>query len=90
MQSLMGDGYAQTGKSLDAAKAYERAAQVGEFDNEKAYYWAKAARSYATGGNATEARRLWTQLSTDQKSQAVAAEARVRLAELDAKRAGKS
>ena len=35
-------------------------------------------------------RRLWTELSTDQKSQSVAAEARVRLAELDAKRAGKT
>jgi tetratricopeptide (TPR) repeat protein len=88
VQSLIGDGYSQMGKMADAAKAYERAASAAEFDNEKAYYRAKAARSYSTAGNVAEARRLWTALSTDQKAQSVAAEARVRLAELDAKRAG--
>jgi predicted negative regulator of RcsB-dependent stress response len=90
VQSLMGDGHAQMGKNADAAKAYEKAADATIYDNEKAYYRAKAARSYAAAGSNADARRLWTQLSTDQKSQSVAAEARVRLAELDAKRAGKS
>ena len=85
LQSLIGDGYAQLGKTADAAKAYERAADAAEFDTERAYYRAKAARSYATAGNVNEAKRLWTQLSTDEKAQAVAAEARVRLAELTAK-----
>jgi outer membrane PBP1 activator LpoA protein len=78
------------GKIADAAKAYERAASASIYDNERAYYRAKAARSYTTAGNIGEARRLWTELSNDQKSQSVAAEARVRLAELDAKRAGKT
>lgn len=90
VQSLIGDGYSQMNKFTDAAKAYERAGQAAEFDNERAYYLAKAARSYASAGNSSESKRLWTQLSTDQKSQAVAAEAKVRLAELDARRAGKS
>jgi predicted negative regulator of RcsB-dependent stress response len=90
LQSLMGDGYSQLNKPTDAAKAYERAAGAAQFDTEKAYYRAKAARSYASAGNTADARRLWSQLATDEKSQAVAAEARVRLAELDAKRAGKS
>jgi predicted negative regulator of RcsB-dependent stress response len=90
VQSLMGDGFSQMNKTGDAAKAYERAAQAAEFDNERAYYRAKAARSYAAAGNTAEARRLWTQLSTDEKAQSVAAEARIRLAELDAKRAGKT
>lgn len=90
VQSLIGDGHAQMGKNNDAAKAYEKAADASIYENEKAYYRAKAARSYAAAGNVTEAKRLWTQLSTDTKSQAVAAEARVRLAELDAQRAGKS
>src|SRR5690242_2242931 len=88
--SLIGDGYAQMGKNVDSAKSYEKAADASIYQNEKAYYRAKAARSYAAAGSVADARRLWTQLSTDTKSQAVAAEARVRLAELDAKRAGKS
>lgn len=90
VQSLIGDGYSQMNKPTDAAKAYERAGNTAEFDTEKAYYRAKAARSYTSAGNTTDAKRLWSQLSTDEKAQSVAAEARVRLAELDAKRAGKS
>jgi hypothetical protein len=90
LQSLIGDGYSQLSKFADAAKAYERAAAAAEYDTERAYYRAKAARSYTTAGNATDAKRLWSQLSTDEKAQSVAAEARVRLAELEAKRAGKS
>ena len=90
VQSLIGDGYSQLSKFSDAAKAYDRAAQAAEFDTERAYYRAKAARSYTTAGNTADAKRLWTELSDDPKAQSVAAEARVRLAELDAKRAGKS
>jgi len=90
VQALIGDGYSQMGKASEAAKAYEKAATATIYDNERAYYRAKAARSYSSGGNIAEARRIWTDLSTDEKSQSVAAEARVRLAELDAKRAGKS
>jgi len=87
VHGLIGDGYSQLGKATDAAKAYERAGDVAEFTNEKAYYRAKAARSFATGGNVAEARRLWTELSKNGKAEAVQAEAKVRLAELNAKKA---
>ena len=90
LQSLLGDGYSQLNKYTDAAKSYERAAQAAEFDTERSYYRAKAARSYMSAGNTAAARRLWAELSNDEKAQSVAAEARVRMAELDAKRAGKS
>jgi tetratricopeptide (TPR) repeat protein len=90
VQSLIGDGYSQLTKFGDAAKAYERAAEAAQFDTERAYYRAKAARSYSSAGNIPDAKRLWTQLSNDEKAQSVAAEAKVRLAELDAKRAGRS
>lgn len=90
VQGLIGDGHAQMGKHADAAKAYEKAAEASIYENEKAYYRAKAARSYTAAGNVADARRLWTQLSTDANAQSVAAEARVRLAELNATRAGKS
>lgn len=85
LQSLIGDGYSQLGKPADAAKAYERAGNAAEFDTERAYYRAKAARSFAAAGNVNDAKRIWSQLAADDKAQAVAAEARVRLAELTAK-----
>src|SRR3982751_4660044 len=49
--SLIGDGYSQMNKPADAAKAYERAADAAEFDTERAYYRAKAVRSYTSAGN---------------------------------------
>ena len=87
---LRGDGYAQLGKMADAAKQYVRAADAAAFDNEKAYQRSKAARSYAAAGNTEEAKKIWSALAKDPKAEAVAAEARVRLAELEAKPAGRS
>jgi predicted negative regulator of RcsB-dependent stress response len=87
---LLGDGYSQLGKAADAAKNYERAADATTFENEKAYYRAKAARTYSSAGDVSSARRVWTELAKNDKSGAIAAEAKVRLAELDAKPAGKS
>ena len=46
LRSLEGDGYAQMGKSADAAKAYEKAADATGYQNEKATQLAKAARAY--------------------------------------------
>lgn len=90
VRSLIGDGYSQMGKSSDAAKAYEQAAQATEFPNEKTYYRAKAARSFTAAGDIGNARKLWTELASSDKPNAVSAEARVRLAELQAKPAGKT
>src|SRR5437867_211010 len=86
--SLIADGYSEMGKAADAAKYYTQAAAGTALENERAYYRAKAARSYATAGNIAEAKKVWAELAKDEKSPSVAAEARVRLAELDAKRAG--
>jgi predicted negative regulator of RcsB-dependent stress response len=90
VRSLIGDGYSEMGKSAEAAKAYEQAAQATEFPNEKTYYRAKAARSYTAAGDLSQAKKLWTELASSDKPNAVSAEARVRLAELEAKPAGKS
>ena len=87
---LIGDGYSQMGKPADAAKHYVQAADAAAFDNEKAYQRSKAARSYASAGNVQEAKKIWSALATDPKAEAVAAEARVRLAELEAKPAGRT
>jgi len=89
IQSLIGDGYAQMGKMADAAKAYQRAADATNFEIEKAFQRAKAARAFQAAGDAGNARAIWSQLATDPKSQTMAAEARIRLGELDAQVAKK-
>ena len=87
IESLEGDGYAQMGKLADAAKAYQRAADATNYEIEKAFQRAKAARAFQAAGDAASARAIWSQLATDPKSQTMAAEARIRLGELDAQAA---
>jgi predicted negative regulator of RcsB-dependent stress response len=87
IESLVGDGYAQMGKMADAAKAYQRAADATNYDIEKAFQRAKAARAFQAAGDVAGAKAIWTQLETDPKSQTMASEARVRLGELEAQAA---
>ena len=82
---LEGDGYAQMNQLAKAAKQYEDAATAAAtMQTEHAFLEAKAARTYAAAGDTARARQLWTSLANDPKTQAVAAEARVRLGELTA------
>jgi predicted negative regulator of RcsB-dependent stress response len=90
LRGLIGDGYLQLGRSSDAAKAYEKAAQATPYANDRTYYQAKAARSYTAAGDLAQAKKLWALLASSDKQTAVTAEARVRLAELTAKPAGRS
>ena len=88
--SLEGDGYAQMKQLAKAGKAYEdAAAAAGGMQTEHAFLAAKAARTYAEAGDTAKARDLWTSLAKDPNTQAVAAEARVRLGELTAQVAKK-
>jgi predicted negative regulator of RcsB-dependent stress response len=87
--SLKGDGQAQLAKLADAAKSYEAAANATSFETEKAYYNAKAARTYQAAGDTASARKLWSAMLNDPKSQVMAAEARIRLGELEAQVAKK-
>lgn len=88
--SLEGDGYAQSKQLAKAAKQYEDAAAAAAgMQMEHAFLQAKAARTYADAGDTAKARQLWSALATDPRTQAVAAEARVRLGELTAQVAKK-
>jgi predicted negative regulator of RcsB-dependent stress response len=82
--SLEGDGYAQMGQLAEAGKVYQRAADATNFEIEKAFQKAKAARVYQSAGDKAKAKEIWTDLLTDPKAQTMAAEARIRLGELDA------
>jgi predicted negative regulator of RcsB-dependent stress response len=84
LRSLVGDGYMQMGKPLDAAKAYETAASSTALANEKQYQQAKAARAYEAGRDTAKARQLWSGLADDPKAGAFVGEARLRLGELTA------
>lgn len=82
--SLIANGYAQEKRLADAAGGYEKAAKATAMPNEQAFYNAEAARTFEAAGKKTDAERLWRSLATD-SVEAVAAEARVRLAELAAR-----
>lgn len=87
--NLMGAGYEAQKKFDDAARAYQQAATVTSFPIERDQYLASAARALAEGGKVDEAKKLWSRLASDPAS-AMAAEARVRLGELEAKAARQS
>jgi len=77
-------GYEELKDFLSAAREYKLAAQTTRFPADKAEYQASAARDYMAGGKREEAKALWTELAKDESTPA-AAEARVRLGELEAK-----
>jgi predicted negative regulator of RcsB-dependent stress response len=67
-----------------AAQQYKLAAQATEFPVDKAKYQAAAARDYMAAGKPNDAKAIWTELAKDE-AYPEAAEARVRLGELNAK-----
>ena len=77
-------GYEELKDLVVAAEQYKLAAQVTRFPVDKAEYQAEAARDYMAAGKADLAKAIWTALAKDEAG-AVAAEARVRLGELEAK-----
>ena len=76
-------GYEQLKDFGSAAEQYKLAAQVTRFPADKSQYQASAARSYAAAGKPAEAKAIWTELAKDETGP-MAAEARVRLGELEA------
>ena len=77
-------GYEELKDLVVAAEQYKLAAQVTRFPVDKAEYQAEAARDYMAAGKTDLAKAIWTALAKDEAG-AVAAEARVRLGELEAK-----
>jgi tetratricopeptide (TPR) repeat protein len=77
-------GYEELKDLIAAAGQYKLAAQVTRFPVDKAEYQAAAARDYMAAGKVEEARVIWTALAKDETGP-VAAEARVRLGEIEAK-----
>ncbi len=76
-------GYEELKNFVAAAEQYKLAAEVTRFPVDKAEYQASAARDYTAAGRTAEAKAIWSQLSKDETGP-VAAEARVRLGELEA------
>lgn len=85
--NLMAAGLEQAGKFADAASTYEKAATKAPYKVDHDVYMANAARAYTTAGKMDDAKKIWSALAKDDQSPA-AAEARVRLGELEAKAQG--
>ena len=84
---LAAAGYEELTDFISAAGEYKVAAQATRFPADKAEYQASAARDLMTGGKTEEAKAIWTELAKDEATPA-AAEARVRLGEVEAKPMG--
>ena len=82
-ESLIAAGLEGQGKFADAAARYQAAAKSAKLSNAKALLRASEARAWMAAGRKTEARAIWTELSTDPASP-LADEAKVRLGELTA------
>jgi predicted negative regulator of RcsB-dependent stress response len=82
--ALEGAGYTELKNFTAAADSYRQAAAATKFAAEKTQYRAAQARSYMSAGKTAEARAIWTDLARDETSPE-AAEARVRLGEVDAR-----
>lgn len=82
--NLIGAGYEQEQKYDSAAASYRRAAETARFPEDRDGYLANAARALAAGGKTADAVAIWKKIAADPKSTA-AAEAKVRLGELEAK-----
>ncbi len=85
--AMMGDGYSQLGKAREAAEQYRRAADLTSFKEEREAHLADAARALTVAGDTTAAVQIWQELVSNPSS-IFAAEARVRIGELTATRAG--
>jgi predicted negative regulator of RcsB-dependent stress response len=85
--NLMAAGLEQSGKFGEAATTYEKAATKAPYKTDHDVYMASAARAYTTAGKVADAKKIWSALAKDDQSPA-AAEARVRLGELEAKAPG--
>jgi predicted negative regulator of RcsB-dependent stress response len=81
---LLGAGYEQIKKFLDAASEYGLAAKTDRFDQDRQRHESSQARAYLLAGKLETAKEIWTRLAADSKG-TVAGEARVRLGELTAK-----
>jgi predicted negative regulator of RcsB-dependent stress response len=89
VQGQIAAGYEEMAKFTEAADHYRQAAAKARFAADSAQFMADAARAYTSAGNAAAARQIWSELAKDDASP-VAAEARVRLGELEAHAAGRS
>ena len=81
---LAAAGYEELKDFVKAAEEYQKAADATRFPAEKAEFKADAARNYTAAGKTDLAKGIWSELAKDETSP-LAAEARVRLGELEAK-----
>jgi predicted negative regulator of RcsB-dependent stress response len=83
LHRLKAAGLEQQAKFAEAAAEYGKAAEASTYPADRSLYKGDQARALTTAGKRNEAKAIWTELAQDEQS-AVAAEAKVRLGELNA------
>jgi predicted negative regulator of RcsB-dependent stress response len=84
IHALIANGHEELKDFGAAAVEYKAASAATRFAGEKASYLAAAGRAYMAAGKPAEARAIWAELAEDETGP-MAAEARVRLGEIDAR-----
>lgn len=84
IHALIAAGHEELKDFGAGAAEYKAASTATRFPAEKANYLAAAGRAYMAAGKRAEARAIWAELAEDETGP-LAAEARVRLGEMDAK-----
>lgn len=84
IHALEAAGYEELKDFISGAQEYKAAAEATRFPTDKAEYQAAAARDYMAAGKTEEAKAIWAELAKDEAGP-TAAEARVRLGEVEAK-----
>ena len=84
VHELLGDALSQDSKAAEAAAEYEKGSELTAMPNERAMLLAKAGHAYMLAGKPADAKKVWKALSNQADNQALAAEARVRLGEIEA------
>lgn len=83
LHALRGGALEQSGKPLEAAAEYLKAADATQLPSERESFKSDAARAYAMGGKTDEALKIWTAIAENPAS-ALNAEAKLRVGELSA------
>lgn len=83
LHAMRAAGNEQSGKNIEAADEYLKAADAATSESDKSQFKADAARAFQAGGKKEEALKIWQTIASDEENP-LNAEAKLRVGELSA------